>query len=132
VVVAVAAAFCVASAATAAEPVSSWAAQELKAMDGAGFGRPVEGLTFEGSVPQGQNGRVGVQVREAGLYRFVGSCGEDCTDVGLILQKDGASAAQGVGGFKARLQPGDYLLHVGFDNCREARCRYVVRAYRAD
>jgi hypothetical protein len=122
---------CVAGTASAAGGSSAWASAELKAMDAAGFGRAVESLTFEGVAASGETGRVTVTVGEAGTYRFVGSCGEDCTDIGLILQKDGATAAEGVTGFKATLQPGAYVLNVGFDNCKEARCRYVVRAYKA-
>jgi hypothetical protein len=110
---------------------SPWAQGQLKEMDAGGFGQPVEALTFEGAVPGGQEGQVSVTIPAAGDWALVGSCGEDCTDIGLILdRKDGSNAAQGVSGFKAVLQPGTYDLHIGFDRCKEAQCRYVIRAYR--
>jgi hypothetical protein len=122
---------CVAAGAAQAAPVSPWAQGQLKEMDAGGFGHPVEALTFEGAVPGGQEGAVSVTIPSAGDWALVGSCGEDCTDIGLILdRKDGSNAGQGVSGFKAALQPGTYDLHIGFDRCKEKQCRYVVRAYR--
>ncbi|HYF22052.1 MAG TPA: hypothetical protein VD929_01515 [Caulobacteraceae bacterium] len=110
---------------------SDWAAPQLADMDASGFGAPVEGMTFEGSAPRGKNGRVAVVVPADGRYAFVAACGEDCADVGLILQKGGRTVAEGVPGFRADLNAGAHVLHVGFDRCPEAQCRYVVRAYRA-
>ena len=109
---------------------SEWAAPQLKEMD-AVFGQPVDGLTFEGSAPAGQIGTVKVTLLAAGRYAFVGSCGGDCVDIGLILDRDGKSVAQGVTGFKSALGAGDYELKIGFDQCKEAQCRYVVRVYKA-
>jgi hypothetical protein len=108
---------------------SDWATGQLKEMDGGGFGRPVDGMTFEGSAPQGQNGQVAVTVPAEGSYALVASCGEDCADIGLILQQNGRTVAEGVTGFKADLKPGAYVLNIGFDNCKSAQCRWVVRAY---
>jgi len=110
---------------------SGWAAPQLADMDASGFGTAVEGLTFEGSAPRGQNGRVAVSVPADGRYAFVAACGEDCADIGLILQKDGRTVAEGVPGFRADLKAGAHVLHIGFDRCPEAQCRYVVRGYRA-
>ena len=119
----------IASAAFAAP--SDWAQSQLKEMDGAGFGQPVDGLTFEGSAPQGQTGKVTVTIPAEGHYALVASCGEDCADIGLILQQNGQTVAEGDPGFKAALKPGDYVLNIGFDNCKSAQCRWVVRAYQA-
>jgi hypothetical protein len=118
---------------SAAQPsanVSDWAAPQLREMD-AVFGRPVEGLTFEGMAPAGETGAVRLKVPAAGRYAVVGACGEDCADIGLILDKDGKPVAQGVTGFKSTLAPGDYDLKVAFDACKTERCRYVVRVYPA-
>lgn len=113
-----------------AEP-SAWAQAQIKDMDTGGFGRPVEALTFEGAVARGQEGSISVTLPEGGDWALVGSCGEDCADIGLILdRKDGTNAGEGVSGFKAALAAGTYDLHIGFDRCKEAQCRYVVRAYR--
>lgn len=109
---------------------SEWAAPQLKEMD-AVFGQPVEGLTFEGSAPTGQIGVVKVTLPAAGRYAFVGACGGDCVDIGLILDRDGKSVAEGVTGFKSALEAGEYELKIGFDQCKEAQCRYVVRVYNA-
>jgi hypothetical protein len=109
---------------------SEWAAPQLKEMD-AVFGQPVEGLTFEGSAPAGQIGTVKVTLPAAGRYAFVGACGGDCADIGLILDHDGKSVAEGVTGFKQTLAAGEYELKVGFDQCKETQCRYVVRVYKA-
>ncbi|HEY3814669.1 MAG TPA: hypothetical protein VGL66_15720 [Caulobacteraceae bacterium] len=110
---------------------SDWASSQLKDMDSAGFGQAVDGMTFEGSVAQGQDGKVAVTVPAEGRYALVASCGEDCTDIGLILQQNGQTVAEGVSGFKAALKPGAYVLNIGFDNCKSAQCRWVVRAYKA-
>jgi hypothetical protein len=56
---------------------------------------------------------------------------DDCGDIGLILNRDGKPVAEGVTGFKSQLAAGDYELKIGFDACKEAQCRYVVRVYRA-
>ena len=109
---------------------SDWATAQLKEMDGAGFGRPLADLTFEGSAPQGKNGQVAVTIPAQGQYALVASCGEDCADIGLILQQNGQTVAEGVSGFKADLKPGAYVLNIGFDNCKSTQCRWVVRAYR--
>jgi hypothetical protein len=109
---------------------SEWAAPQLKEMD-AVFGLPVEGLTFEGSAAAGQIGTVKVTLPAAGRYAFVGACGGDCVDIGLILDHAGKSVAQGVTGFKSSLDAGEYELKIGFDQCKEAQCRYVVRVYKA-
>lgn len=109
---------------------SDWAAPQLKEMDQV-FGRPVDGLTFVGAAPAGEAASVKVTVPAGGRYAFVGSCGEDCGDIGLILNRDGKPVAEGVTGFKSELAAGDYELKIGFDSCKEARCRYVVRVYRA-
>jgi hypothetical protein len=109
---------------------SEWAAPQLKEMD-AVFGQPVEGLTFEGIAPAGQVGVVKVTLPAAGRYAFVGACGGDCVDIGLILDHAGKSVAQGVTGFKSSLDAGEYELKIGFDQCKEAQCRYVVRVYKA-
>ncbi len=109
---------------------SSWAQPQLKEMD-ATFGQPVEGLTFEGAAPSDAAASVKVTVPAGGRYAFVGSCGGDCVDIGLILNRDGKAVAQGVTGFKSTLGPGDYELKIGFDECKEAQCRYVVRVYKA-
>jgi hypothetical protein len=109
---------------------SPWAQAQLKEMD-ATFGQPVEGLTFEGAAPKGESASVKVTVPAGGRYAFVGSCGDSCADIGLILNRDGKPVAEGVTGFKSALAPGDYELKVGFDQCSEASCRYVVRVYRA-
>ena len=109
---------------------SDWAAAQLKEMDGAGFGAPVADLTFEGAVPQGKTGQTTITIPAQGAYALVASCGEDCADIGLILQQNGQTVAEGVTGFKATLKPGAYQLMVGFDNCKSAQCRWVVRAYQ--
>lgn len=109
---------------------SAWAVAQLKDLDAA-FGKPVEGLTFEGAVPKGYARSIKLNVPAGGRYAVVGTCGGDCTDIGLILDKDGAAVAQGVSGFKSTLAAGDYELKVGFDNCRDEKCRYVVRVYPA-
>jgi hypothetical protein len=109
---------------------SEWAAPQLKEMD-AVFGQPVDGLTFEGSAPSGQIGVVKVTLPAGGRYAFVGACGGDCVDIGLILDRDGKPVAQGVTGFKSALAAGEYELKIGFDQCKEAQCRYVVRVYKA-
>jgi hypothetical protein len=124
-----AAAFCL----LAAGPVlaqSQWAQPQLKEMDAA-FGQPINGLTFEGAAAKGDVGVVKVTVPASGRYAFVGSCGEDCGDIGLILDREGKPVAQGVTGFKSALDAGDYELKIGFDACKEAQCRYVVRVYKA-
>jgi hypothetical protein len=108
---------------------SEWAAPQLKEMD-AVFGQPVDGLTFEGAAPSGQVGVVKVTLPAAGRYAFVGSCGGDCVDIGLILDRGGKPVAQGVTGFKSALAAGEYELKIGFDRCEEAQCRYVVRVYK--
>jgi hypothetical protein len=118
-----------ASAALAADP-SAWAQGQLREMDAAGYGAPAPGLTFEGTVPKDQDGQVSVTIDAAGTYALVGSCGEDCADIGLMLQQDGKTVAEGVTGFKTALQPGRYVLLVGFDNCKTPQCRYVIRGYR--
>jgi hypothetical protein len=110
---------------------SDWAASQLKEMDAYGFGAAVDGMTWEGSVATGQSGKVDIVVPAAGKYALVGSCGEDCTDIGLILDQGGKTLAQGVTGFRVELAPGSYSLLVGFDNCKSAQCRYVVRAYQS-
>jgi hypothetical protein len=110
---------------------SSWAQPQLKEMDAAAFGQPVEGLTFEGAVPRGEAGSVKISVPAGGRYAFVGSCGGDCVDIGLILNRDGKPVAEGVTGFKSMLAAGAYELKIGFDECKEAQCRYVVRVYKA-
>ncbi len=109
---------------------SDWAAAQLKEMDGAGFGAPVADLTFEGAAPQGKTGETTVTIPAEGRYALVASCGEDCADIGLILQQNGQTVAEGVTGFKAVLKPGAYQLIIGFDNCKSAQCRWVVRAYQ--
>jgi hypothetical protein len=109
---------------------SDWAAPQLQEMDKV-FGQPVEGLTFTGAVPAGEVGSVKVSLPAGGRYAFVGACGGDCVDIGLILNRDGKPVAEGVTGFKSELAAGDYELKIGFDSCKEARCRYVVRVYRA-
>jgi hypothetical protein len=114
----------------AAPALSPWATAQLKDMDAFGFGGPVENLTWEGTIPSGTAGSVDLQVPAAGTYFVVGSCGEDCEDIGLILQQGDATVAEGITGFKAELQPGLYKLNIGFDRCGEPQCRYVVRAYR--
>lgn len=113
-----------------AQPISSWAQPQLKEMDQV-FGQPVDGLTFEGSAPAGEVGTVKVTVPAGGRYAFVGACGGDCVDIGLILGRDGKSVAQGVTGFKSQLESGTYELKIGFDACKEAQCRWVVRVYKA-
>jgi hypothetical protein len=117
-----------ASGATAAP--SDWANGQLKEMDGAGFGQPVDGLTFEGAADQGKTGEVKLTIPADGKYALVASCGEDCADIGLILQQNGQTVAEGDPGFHAALKPGDYVLLIGFDNCKTAQCRWVVRAYQ--
>ena len=109
---------------------SAWASGQLKDMDAAGYGAPAPGMTFEGAVAQGSDGRVTLTIPAAGSYALIGSCGEDCTDIGLILQQDGKTVAEGVTGFHAELKPGAYQLMIGFDNCKAAQCRYVVRGYQ--
>ncbi len=109
---------------------SAWAVAQLKDMDAA-FGKPVEGMTFEGAVPKGATGAIKLSLPAGGRYAVVGACGGDCTDIGLILDKDGKAVAQGVTGFKSTLPAGEYELKVGFDNCKDAQCRYVVRVYPA-
>jgi hypothetical protein len=109
---------------------SQWAQPQIREMDAA-FGQPIEGLTFEGAAPSGDIGVVKVTVPASGRYAFVGSCGGDCVDIGLILNRDGKPVAQGVTGFKSALPAGDYELKIGFDACKEAQCRYVVRVYKA-
>ncbi len=109
---------------------SDWANPQLKEMD-AVFGQPIDGLTFEGAVPSGGIGAVKIAVPASGRYAFVGACGGDCVDIGLILNHDGKPVAEGVTGFKSKLAAGDYELKIGFDSCKEAQCRYVVRVYRA-
>jgi hypothetical protein len=94
------------------------------------FGQPIEGMTFEGAAPSGEAASVKVTVPAGGRYAFVGSCGGDCVDIGLILNHDGKPVAEGVTGFKSALPAGDYELKIGFDACKEAQCRYVVRVYR--
>jgi hypothetical protein len=118
--------------AASAAPLSDWAQGQLKEMDASGFGQAAPGLTFEGAVTQGQEGQVTVAIPAAGKYALVGSCGEDCTDIGLILQQGGKTVGEGVTGFRKDLQPGSYGLKIGFDNCKAAQCRYVVRVYRKD
>lgn len=114
----------------ASDERSEWAAPQLKEMDQV-FGRPVEGLTFTGAVASGDVGSVRVSVPADGRYAFVGACGGDCVDIGLILNRDGKPVAEGVTGFKSQLAAGDYELKIGFDSCKEAQCRYVVRVYKA-
>ncbi|HWE47837.1 MAG TPA: hypothetical protein VG407_17595 [Caulobacteraceae bacterium] len=118
-----------AAAAAPAAP-SDWANAQLKEMDAAGFGAPVDGLTFEGAALQGKTGEVKVSIPADGKYALVASCGEDCADIGLILQQNGQTVAEGDPGFHAQLKPGDYVLMIGFDNCKTAQCRWVVRAYQ--
>lgn len=132
-VAAVAAAmFALSTAVVAAPEVSAWAAPQVAEMDAFGFGRPVDGLTFEGAGPAAQVRAIPVSLKEAGAYAFVAGCGEDCGEVGLLLKGgDGAVAGRGAPGFRAELPAGDYTLHVGFQRCPEAKCRYVVRGYRA-
>ncbi len=113
-----------------AAELSPWSQGELKEMDAAGYGAPVDALTFEGAAAQGQTGQVVLTIPADGAYALIGSCGGDCTDIGLILQQNGATVAEGVTGFHATLKPGAYQLMIGFDNCKAAQCRYVVRAYR--
>jgi hypothetical protein len=120
-----------AGATVAAAPLSDWASSQLKEMDAAGFGQPVDGLTFEGAAAQGHDGQTPVTISAEGKYSVVASCGEDCTDIGLILQQNGQIVAEGISGFKGvALKPGAYQLLIGFDNCKAAQCRYVVRAYK--
>ncbi len=120
----------VATSAMAAGPISEWGASELKDMDGLHLGSAVDGMTWEGTAPAGEPGKVDVVITMAGKYALVGSCGGDCTDIGLILDQGGKTVAQGVTGFRTDLQPGTYSLLVGFDNCKSQQCRYVVRAYQ--
>ena len=115
---------------TASAAPSDWAGAQLKEMDGAGFGQAVDGITFEGAVTQGKTGQINVTIPTAGKYALVASCGEDCADIGLILQQNGQTVAEGDPGFRAQLKPGDYVLMIGFDNCKTAQCRWVVRAYQ--
>ena len=122
--------FALLAGAAMAAATSDWANAQLKDMDTAGFGAPIDGMTFEGAVAQGKTGQVAVTIPAAGTYALVGSCGEDCADIGLILQQNGQTVAEGVTGFKAALKPGAYVLNIGFDNCKSAQCRWVVRAYR--
>ena len=131
-VLAVAAAmFALSTAVVAAPEVSSWAAPQVAEMDAHGFGRPIEGLTFEGAATPTQVKAIAVTVPSQGVYAFVAGCGEDCAEVGLLLKAaDGHVAARGVPGFKAQLPAGDYTLHLGFERCEEVKCRYVVRGYR--
>lgn len=132
-VLAVAAAmFALSTAVVAAPEVSSWAAPQVAEMDAFGFGRPVEGMTFEGSAPATEVKALEVRVASNGVYAFVAACGEDCGEVGLLLKAaDGHVVTRGVPGFKAQLAPGDYTLHLGFQRCEQVKCRYVVRGYRA-
>jgi len=124
--------FALSTAVVAAPEVSAWAAPQVAEMDAFGFGRPVEGLTFEGAARADEVTSVPVSLKQAGAYAFVGGCGEDCAQVGLLLKSaDGATAVRGAPGFKASLPAGDYTLHLGFERCPEAKCRYVVRGYRA-
>lgn len=116
-------------AATPAFAQSEWAAPQLREMDSV-FGQPLEGMTFEGSAPSGQIGLVKVTLPAAGRYAFVAACGGDCVDIGLILDREGKPVAQGVTGFKSELAAGEYELKIGFDQCKEAQCRYVVRVYK--
>lgn len=127
-----AAMFALSTAVVAAPEVSAWAAPQIAEMDAYGFGRPVEGLTFEGAAPPTQVRTIPVTLKADGAYAFVAGCGEDCAEVGLLLKgADGQVAARGAPGFKAKLPAGDYRLHLGFQRCPETKCRYVVRGYRA-
>ena len=120
---------CLLAAAAPALAQSEWATPQLKEMD-AVFGQPLDGMTFEGSAPKDQVGVVKVTLPAAGHYAFVAACGGDCVDIGLILNRGGKPVAEGVTGFKSELPAGEYQLKVGFDQCKEAQCRYVVRVYR--
>lgn len=113
-----------------AEP-SPWAAAQLKGLDSGGFDRAAEVLTFEGAASQGQESTVRIDIDRPGLWALVGSCGQDCEEIGLIMDRaGGGQVAEGVTGFSTALTPGAYDLHVGFDNCHQPTCRFVVRAYR--
>lgn len=125
-----AAAFAAVAAAAFAQTPSDWASSQLKEMDAYGFGGAVDGMTWEGSAANGQAGKIEVKIPAKGTYALVGSCGEDCTDIGLILDQGGKTIAQGVTGFRQPLEAGSYTLLVGFDNCKSQQCRYVVRAYQ--
>jgi hypothetical protein len=129
VIAAVAAAAATAAWASDLSP-SPWASAQLTEMDAYGFGAPVDGMTWEGTVPGGQSGKIDMVIASAGKYAVVGSCGEDCGDIGLILDQGGKTVAQGVTGFRSDLPAGSYSLLVGFDNCKSTQCRYVVRAYQ--
>ncbi|NEX94756.1 hypothetical protein [Caulobacter sp. 17J65-9] len=127
-----AAMFALSTAVVAAPEVSAWAAPQVAEMDAFGFGRPVEGMTFEGAATATEVKAIEVSVTSRGSYAFVAGCGGDCADVGLLLKAaDGHVVTRGVPGFKAQLAPGDYTLHLGFQRCVEVKCRYVVRGYRA-
>lgn len=110
---------------------SAWTSEQIRSLDAGGFDHAAEVLTFEGDAARGEEAKVRVEIPTAGSWALVGSCGKDCEDIGLVLDRaGGANVAEGVAGFAASLTPGAYDLHVGFDKCAQARCRYVVRAYR--
>lgn len=126
---AVAAAF--AASAAAASP-SSWAENQLVEMDAAGFGAPVETLTFEGVLRSNETRELPLNLG-AGAYAFAALCGEDCEAITLDLAApNGQRTGEHMTWVRAGLTaPGVYRLKVGVDRCPQTSCRYVVRVYRA-
>lgn len=121
----------VATTAIAAAP-SNWAATQVAEMDAAGFGAPIDALTFEGELRSNETRELPLTLG-AGAYAFAALCGEDCEAVVLDLAApNGQRTGEHMTWVRAGLTaPGVYRLKVGVERCPQASCRYVVRVYRA-